>query len=150
MSAKKTTSAILLLLALAMAKALAQSYSINWYNVSGGGGASTGTNGASVYSINGTTGQHDASGSLTGGNYSLIGGFWSLIAVQTPGAPILNITYINNQAVVSWPLSATGWTLQTNSNITTTNWVNYGGPVENNSVTNSSPIGKLFFRLIKP
>jgi len=26
---------------------------------------------------------------MTGGNYSLVGGFWSLFAIQTPGAPYL-------------------------------------------------------------
>ena len=90
----------------------AQSYSVDWYKVSGGGGTSTG----SVYSVSGTIGQPDASSAMMGGNYSLTGGFWSLLyAVQTPGAPLLTISYAGNQAVLSWPPSAAGWTLQTNS-----------------------------------
>jgi hypothetical protein len=61
-----------------------QSYTIDWYKIAGGGGTSTG----SVYSISGTIGQPDASGAMTGGSYSLTGGFWALISlVQTPGAP---------------------------------------------------------------
>src|ERR1700735_771040 len=61
-----------------------QSYSINWYKVAGGGGTSSGGN----YSINGTIGQPDASGAMTGGGHSLTGGFWSLIAVvQSAGLP---------------------------------------------------------------
>jgi len=128
----------------------AQSYSISWYKIAGGGGTSAGTNGSIVYSLNGTIGQQDASTELSGGTYSLTGGFWSLFAVQTPGAPLLTITRANNQAIVSWPISATGWTLQTNSNLGTTNWVNYGGTVVNNTVTNSPPTGKLFFRLMQP
>jgi hypothetical protein len=64
----------------------AQSYSIDWYKVSGGG-TSTG----SVYAVSGTIGQHDAGGPMSGGNYSLTGGFWALYAVQTPGAPVLSI-----------------------------------------------------------
>ena len=125
----------------------AQSYTIDWYKIAGGGGASTG----GAYQVNGTIGQQDASGVLTGGNYSLTGGFWSLISVvQTPGAPLLTITYSGNQAIVSWPSSVTGWTLQTNANLGTTNWVNFGGTVINNSVTNSPPTGNLFFRLTHP
>ena len=124
----------------------AQSYTIDWYKVSGGGGASTG----SVYSISGTIGQQDAGGPLTGGSYSLTGGFWALYAVQTPGAPLLTITYSSNQAIVSWPSSVTGWTLQTNANLSTANWVDYGGTILNNTVTNSPPMGNLFFRLTHP
>jgi len=128
------------------AAGFAQSYSIDWYKLAGGGGTST--NGQ--YSLSGTIGQPDASGALTGGNYSVTGGFWAVYAVPTPGAPLLTIVYTNNQAVVSWPLSATGWTLQTNGNAGTTNWANYGGAVVNNTVTNSPPMGKLFFRLTQP
>lgn len=124
----------------------AQSYSIDWYKVSSGGGTST--NGQ--YAISGTIGQHDADGAMTGGSYSLTGGFWSLYAVQTPGAPLLTITYAGNQAVVSWPISMTGWTLQTNNNLATGTWGNYTGAVLNNAATNSSPSVTLFFRLKHP
>jgi|SRR5580704_1641473 hypothetical protein len=124
----------------------AQSYSINWYKIAGGGGTST--NGP--YSLSGTIGQVDASGALTNGGYSVTGGFWAIYVVQTAGAPLLTITFTNNAAVVSWPESATGWTLQTNSNVGTTNWSNYAGTVVNNTVTNTPPPGKLFFRLIQP
>jgi hypothetical protein len=124
----------------------AQEYSIDWYKIAGGGGTST--NGP--YSLSGTIGQVDASGALTNGGYSATGGFWAIYAVQTAGAPLLTIIYSNNAAVVSWPASASGWTLQTNSNVATTNWSNYVGTVVNNAVTNSPPLGKLFFRLIQP
>jgi len=68
---------------------MAQSYSINWYKVAGGGGTSTG----GQYSLSGTIGQPDASGAMTGGSYSLTGGFWALFGVvQTPGAPTLYIS----------------------------------------------------------
>src|ERR1039458_2189888 len=77
----------------------AQSYSIDWYKVSGGGGTSTG----GAYQVSGTIGQHDAGGPMTGGNYLLTGGFWSLYAVQTPGAPLLSILRtVTNTIVVSW------------------------------------------------
>jgi len=126
--------------------AMAQTYSIDWYKISGGGGTSTG----GTYQVSGTIGQHDAGGPMTGGSYSLTGGFWSLISVvQTPGAPLLTITYAGNQAIVSWSPSVTGWTLQTNNNLATPTWGNYLGPIVNNSVTNSPPKGNLFFRLSK-
>src|SRR5712691_11819871 len=61
----------------------AQSYSIDWFTVDGGGGTSTG----GVYQVSGTAGQADAGPSMSGGNFSLTGGFWSLLSVvQTPGA----------------------------------------------------------------
>jgi hypothetical protein len=127
--------------------AQAQTYSINWYKVAGGGGASTNTQ----YSLRGTMGQPDAGGPMTGGNYSVTGGFWSLLnVVQTPGAPLLTITHVGNQAIVSWPSSVTGFTLQTNNNLATGFWSNYVGTVVNNSVTNSPPTGTVFFRLTHP
>jgi hypothetical protein len=64
--------------------ALAQSYSIPWHNIDGGGGTSTGGG----YSLSGTIGQPDA-GRMSGGGYSLAGGFWSLASEATPGAPTI-------------------------------------------------------------
>jgi hypothetical protein len=122
----------------------AQSYSIDWFTIDGGGGTSTG----GVYSVSGTIGQPDAGDAMTGGNYSVTGGFWSLISVlQTAGAPTLTITYAGNQTIVSWSPSVTGWTLQTNNNLATGTWGNYLGAVSNNRLTNSPSQGNLFFRL---
>jgi hypothetical protein len=123
---------------------LAAQYSIDWYKIGGGGGTSSG----GAFQVSGTIGQPDASGALSGGQYSVTGGFWSLISVvQTPGAPLLTVTFVGGQAIVSWPASATGWALQTNSNLATATWGDYVGPVINNSVTNSPSVGSLFFRL---
>src|SRR5277367_3172042 len=84
----------------------AQNYFVNWYKIAGGGGNSTG----GVYSVSGTIGQPDASTAMTGGNYTLTGGFWSLISVvQTPGAPVLTITHSGNTVKVLWPYPSTGW-----------------------------------------
>src|SRR6266478_8244280 len=86
----------MLLIASLCLRALGQQYSVDWYKIAGGGGTST--NGQ--YSVSGTIGQHDAGGPMTGGNYSLTGGFWSLIAtVSTPGAPSLTIQWINPTTV---------------------------------------------------
>src|SRR5438445_10861776 len=100
----------------------AQSYSLDWFTVDGGGGTSTG----GVYSVSGTIGQPDA-GHMSGGNYGLDGGFWGIIAaVQTPGAPLLVIRLTTtNTVAVSWPSPSTGFTLQQNTNgIGTVNWSN--------------------------
>ena len=140
----------LLLLALALPLAArAQSYSIDWWTVDGGGGTSTG----GVYSVSGTIGQPDA-GHMSGGNYTLDGGFWSLVAaVQTPGAPLLTITHTStNSVIVSWPSPSTGFGLQQNGNLANPNgWSVFGGAVSDNgttrSVTFSPPAGNLFFRL---
>ena len=63
-----------LLLSLAPLALPAQTYSIDWYKVAGGGGTSTG----GVYAVSGTIGQQDAGGLLTNGVYSLTGGYWAL------------------------------------------------------------------------
>jgi hypothetical protein len=128
----------------------AQSYSINWYKVAGGGGMSSGA----TYQVSGTIGQPDASGAMTGGQYSVTGGFWSLISlVQTPGTPNLSITYSANSVIVSWPNTGS-YTLQQNGNLATGSWTtsNYTISTANgtNSVTITPPTGNLFFRLMNP
>src|SRR5581483_2804744 len=52
----------------------AQSYSIDWDVIAGGGGVTSGGS----YSSNSTIGEHVAGGSLAGGTYSLASGFWAL------------------------------------------------------------------------
>ena len=63
------------------------------------------------------------------------------------GLPQLAITRLGNKSVVSWPTNVTGWTLQTNVNLATTNWGNYLGVIVNNTVTNTPPPTNLFYRL---
>ena len=129
---------------------LAQTYSIDWYKVAGGGGTSTG----GVYSVSGTIGQHDAGGPMTGGNYSVTGGFWSLISVvQTAGAPTLNINRSGNAVTVYWQ-DVSGWSLQQNANLAlASGWAPAGYQIDTangtNSITITSPTGNLFFRLAK-
>jgi hypothetical protein len=122
----------------------ADAVSIDWHKIAGGGGTGTG----GTYQVTGTIGQHDASATLSGGQYSLTGGFWSLVnIVQTPGAPLLSINCVGNQYVVSWSPLAAGWTLQTNASLATSAWGDYLGSVGNNQATNSTAVGNLFFRL---
>jgi hypothetical protein len=63
-----------------------------------------------LYSVSGTIGQPDAGGPLSGGIYSLTGGFWSLLSVvQTPGSPWLSIMLTaTNTALVSWAVTVYG------------------------------------------
>ena len=129
----------------------AQSYQIDWYKIAGGGGTSTG----GVYSVSGTIGQPDVGGPMSGGNFSLTGGFWALYAVQPPGAPSLRIFLTTtNTAVVAWPAPSTGFTLQVNTNLAPANWVGAGGTVNvvgsENQVTVSPPVGSRFYRLKSP
>ena len=130
----------------------AQSYSIDWFTIDGGGGTST--NGQ--YSLSGTIGQPDAGATMSGGNFSVDGGFWAFAAVvQTSGAPLLTITVTGpNTVVVSWPAPSTGFVLQTNSNLATTNWGNFSGTIfdlgGNRNVTNKPPTENLYFRLKHP
>jgi hypothetical protein len=64
--------------------AQAQSYAITWWTVDGGGGTSAG----SGYTLSGTIGQPDA-GVMTGGGYSLTGGFWSFEAQHYIFLPLI-------------------------------------------------------------
>jgi hypothetical protein len=55
---------------------------------------------------------------VAGGDYTLAGGFWGLVAaVQTPGAPLLFITCTNGSVIVSWPGTATGFVLEQTSQL---------------------------------
>ncbi len=133
-------------------QAVAQTYGIDWFTISGGGSTSTG----GVYSVSGTVGQPDAGGPMTGGNFALTGGFWSLLSVvQTLGAPLLTIRLTStNTALVLWPSTSTGFTLQRNSNLNSTNWVAVSEAVTDNGSINfilvNPPEGNRFYRLFKP
>jgi hypothetical protein len=137
--------------ALAGLQAVAQSYSLDWWRLSGGAGTSTG----GLYSVSGTAGQPEVGAPMSGGNYSLVGGFWSLVAaVQTPGAPRLTITRMGGGFRISWPSSATAFSLQQNTTIADpSGWLVFRGPVADDGTTRSVniavPGGNLFFRLAK-
>ncbi len=130
----------------------AQSFSIDWFTIDGGGGTSTG----GVFAVSGTIGQSDANPQpMTGGSFTLIGGFWSLFAVQTPGAPLLTIRLTSaNAATVSWPSPSAGFILQQNADLNTSNWVAASQTVTDNgsnrSIIVNPPAGNRFYRLFKP
>lgn len=140
---------ILALALFALNSASAQSYSIDWYKVAGGGGTSTGAQ----YVVSGTIGQHDAGGPMTGGSYSLTGGFWSLVAaIQTPGAPLLTVFRTStNTVVISWPDPSTGFVLQQNGDLKPVDWGNVSATPNvvngQKQIIVSPPVGNLFYRL---
>jgi len=151
MKLKLLLNLVTILAVAAAGVASAQSYDLSWFTLDGGGGTSTG----SVYSVSGTIGQPDAGGPMTNGPYSLTGGFWALYAVQTPGGPLLTITLTSpNTAMVWWPSPSTGFTLQQNTNLNTTNWVTSSESVTddgtNKFIVVNPPSGRRFYRLSKP
>jgi len=144
---------VVLTLSLLAQAILAQSYSIEWFTSDGGGGTST--NGQ--FAITGTIGQPGASAPMASGNFSVTGGFWSLLSVvQTPGAPLLSISLTTtNTAIVSWPSALSGFILQQNTKgIGTANWSNVvASPTDNGTmkyILFSPPMGSRFFRLFNP
>jgi len=91
---------------------------------------------------------------MSGGNYSITGGFWSLFAVQTPGGPALTITLTTtNTAIVSWPFPSTGFALEQTASLSAGNWVTPTEVVIHNGTVNfiivNSPVGNRFYRLKK-
>ncbi len=133
---------------------LAADCSINWSTIDGGGGTSTG----GVYAVGGTIGQPDASGPMTNGQYSVVGGFWAVVAaVQTPGAPTLSVTRTpTNTVVVSWPLPDAGWKLQATTKLVASGslWTELTPPYATNATSlyfvEPTPVGNQFYRLHKP
>ena len=58
-------------------------FDLSWHTIDGGGGSSS-TGGG--FELAGTIGQHDAGPAMTGGTFTLLGGFWPG-AGSAPGAP---------------------------------------------------------------
>ena len=127
-------------------------YAIGWFTVDGGGGTSTG----GVYSVSGTIGQPDA-GKMSGGSYTIEGGFWGILAVvPTPDAPLLTIFRTpTNTVAITWPSPSTDWILQQNTNgVSLANWSNVTTTIQDDGTTKTlivnPPTGNRFYRLGKP
>lgn len=72
----------------------AQTYDISWHTVDGGGAlAMVG----GPYSLDSTTGQHDAGPLLAAGNTSVLGGFWA--GVTAPPTPVCPADFNHSGAV---------------------------------------------------
>ncbi len=70
-------------------------FDISWFTVDGGGGYSAG----GAFELEGTIGQHDAGSVMTGGNFSLSGGFWAGGSVPGPVVTVADsiIVFRGNQ-----------------------------------------------------
>ncbi|HKS38706.1 MAG TPA: hypothetical protein VJW76_16045 [Verrucomicrobiae bacterium] len=138
----RVVGAILFLLTTVSSRA--QSYSIDWHTVDGGGGTSTGGS----YILSGTIGQPDA-GAMSGGSYTLQGGFWPGIVVPSTGeAPTLFIQLSGANVIISWAPGSPGFTLEQTDNLFSPSWS--AGPAGNPTSAIPANTGTRFYRLRKP
>jgi uncharacterized repeat protein (TIGR03803 family) len=78
------------------------------------------------------------------------------IDLPTSATPRLSVTLSNVSVVISWPSPSTGFLLQQNTNLNTTNWVTPPESVTDNSalkfivVTNAITETQKYYRLVKP
>jgi len=120
--------------------------------ISAGGGASTG----GVYSMNATIGQPAAGPSMSGGQYALEAGFWSVVTTPpTSSPPLLSIQFTpTNAVIISWPSSSSDFSLQQKSNLNTLNWVPPSEAITDDGTNKfliiQPPTGYRFYRLFKP
>ena len=118
-------------------------YSIDWFTIDGGGGTSTG----GVYSVSGTIGQPDAGPTMSGGSFTLDGGFWSIGLVQTAGAPLLSISRAApGFAIISWTPTTPGFVLQETASLSPPNWTNSLSGATN-PITVPTTGSMMYFRL---
>lgn len=132
-----------------MLPAAAQTNSIDWYTISGGGGVSTG----GVYTLTSVIGQ-PAAQTLSGGNYQLQGGFLAAVGlVQAPGMPKLALALTNGLARISWPRTTDGVVLEKTATLSgnPVPWSSIGGAYQTNAtevfVLEPLAPGNQFFRL---
>lgn len=125
-----------------------EQYALDWFTIDGGGGASTG----GVYAASGAIGQPDAGMPMTGGPYSLTGGFWALPqAVRVEGTPALSIRpATSGYATISWtPDTGINWVLQETLNVTVPAWTDSPSGTNNPALVPATLPTK-FYRLFKP
>ena len=142
---KLYTLIALAVLSLAAATTRAQNFNIDWFTIDGGGGPGTGGG----YTLNGTIGQPDAGSPMSGGAFSISGGFWP--GVVSEPFPRLAIRRAGTDVVLSWPNPSTGYQLEQTS---ATGWLDVVQPptVSGGDKEVTLPINAAhrFFRLRKP
>lgn len=106
----------------------AESLSIDWYTVEGGGGTSV----AGSFALDGTAGQPDAGVLIHRGpncesRFALTGGFWSFLSPYWPEGPQLALRFTStNTVLLSWPAMCQGYALQKTTSLGPPNWANVG------------------------
>jgi hypothetical protein len=103
----------------------AQTYSVGWSTVAGGGGTSASTDG--ILSLSGTIGQAETD-LCAGGSYSLTAGFW---AGDAPAfGPPLHITRSGSYVIITWTSTDGRFALQTTDDLAAqTAWGEVAQPV---------------------
>jgi hypothetical protein len=129
--------------------ASAQQYVIPWFAVGSGGGNSAGGG----FSLTGTLGQHDL-GQMRGGDFALAGGYWGTTSIELPAEPSISVSVVGNSILLSWPVSVSGWVLETTTAIANSPvWMEVPAPyqVKGASILFSEPLpkGSKFYRLRK-
>ena len=81
---------LILLTAVSLASAQAGGFDVVWHTIDGGGGTSIG---GDRFALSGTIGQPDA-GKMSGGAYTLQGGFWPGTAAPDKGASTIYLPLI--------------------------------------------------------
>ena len=132
------------LVLLAVPPANAQ-YAIDWFTMDGGGGASSGGG----FTLTGTIGQPDT-GTLSGGNYSLQGGFWPAIVLPATGETPTVFTQLSaSSIIIFWSPTTSGFSLEQSSSLLPGSWSPAPSGADNPAMI---PLGSgpAFYRLKKP
>jgi hypothetical protein len=114
----KTRRFLLTILPATTPHLLAQPFGVTWFTLDDGGGTSTG----GVFSVSGTIGQPDA-GTMSGGSFTVVGGFWSVASVQAI-APRLFIQRSNDVVVIWWEPATAVFVLQSSASLSPAAWTN--------------------------
>ena len=130
----------------------AQSYSLDWSSLAGGGGDSSG----GAYSLAGALGQSDV-GPMSGGSFTLEGGFGTVVATtQNPGTPSFKVLRQGNLLRIAWTKLADGWVLESTSALLgpALSWApvaqTYQDDGDSLYITINPTSGSAFFRLRMP
>jgi hypothetical protein len=142
----RTMKRILLAVAVALVAITAtvgQNYSIESYVIAGGGGTSSGGD----FTLSGTVGQPSAGIPLSGGTYTLQGGFWPGLIVTTSGeVPQLFIQMTAQDVTVSWAPATSGFVLEQSEDLGNGTWL---PAPEGNPVLVPATDSAVFYRLRK-
>ena len=118
-------------------------FAVDWSTTDAGGGARTG----GVYTLSGTIGQPDA-GTLSGGQFTLQGGFWPGMVVPSTGeTPTLFINRSGHSVVISWSPATAGFQLEATTDVGGGVWT--AAPT-GNPVTLPITGSAAFYRLKRP
>lgn len=98
-----------------LASAQAQFFAIDWFTTDGGGGVSSGGG----YVLSGTVGQHNAGEVLSGGTFTLTGGFWAGVSAAEPLPPLrLRVEISDTEVLLAWPHALAGYQLEETGELT--------------------------------